>query len=136
MAQRRYIPLEFMIFGLEILAHHGFHVYFLSFFRRFPDQRSKSNLARYPIITTVSLFKTKPIITEGIYLSALLHTNRQAAIYTAVYHCATGTEFDNQFQPKAFCLQIMACHVMCHVMCHLIRPTHPPLSYHPNNIWR
>jgi len=69
------------------------------------------------------------IIMEGIHLSAPLHTKRQAALYTAIYHCATGsTDFDNQFQPKAFCLHIMACH--------MIRPTHPPLSYHPNNTWR
>jgi hypothetical protein len=55
-----------------------------------------------PTITTVSLFKTNPIITEDIYLTALPHTDRQAAICIAVYHCATPTDFDNQFQPNAF----------------------------------
>jgi hypothetical protein len=124
-----YSPLEFTIFCLEILAQDRFSMCLSSVSSGdFREKKSKSNLSLYPTITNVSLFKTNPVITEGIYLSALLHTNRQTAVYTAVDRRATGTEFDNQFQSQAFCLQSVACHVTC--------PTHPPLSYHPNNIWR
>jgi hypothetical protein len=113
-----------MIFRLEILAQDRFSMCLSSVSSG--DFRIKKS--QYPTITTASLFKTNPVITEGIYLSALLHTNRQTTVCTAVDRCATGTEFDKQFQPQAFCHQSVACHVTC--------PTHPPLSYHPNNIWR
>ena len=74
------------------------------------------------------IFQNQPNFHAKASACRLCYTQWQAAVCTAVCHSPTRTDFVNQFQPKAFCILTMAWHVT--------GPTHPPLSYHPNNTWR